>query len=157
MKIARVSYFFNLVLLAIFGWGLFELLRSSQQLAIIAENPEPPWIMEMNLMPMLVLFVFAMIVAYVFSKLLPKGKRSIKHLLNPFEFYSADEREEQVIQIACKHVYMAMWLVVGLVAAIMTAYPLFIPYFPQLPVLLVLLIPLVLITTFQLTIEKKMR
>ncbi|MBM7097271.1 hypothetical protein JSY36_16180 [Bacillus sp. H-16] len=157
MKIARVSYLFNLVLLALFGWGMFELLNASQQLAGIAESPEPPWVMKMNLMPMIALLALGFIVPFVFSKLLPKGKRSLKHLLIPGELFSADEREEQVIRIACKNVYIAMWLTVSIVAAVMTAYPLMISVFPQLPVLLVLLIPLVLITTFQVTVEKKMK
>jgi hypothetical protein len=155
MSIVR-NVVFSIVSLALFGWGLSSLYFTQIDFAdIVKNNPEPPWSIEINLIP-----IFATIlIGTIFAALtLPKLKRKRKSwkrvFLLPTEFEEGDEREKELTGKACRSSYISMWYTFPIISALFLLYPFISDTVPYYPIILFLLYPLIQIIAYFISWKK---
>src|SRR6476620_9185083 len=97
MSIFR-NVMYSVITLAIFGWGLSALYYAQIDFAkIVLTNQEPPWFIEINVMPILIAIVAGILFsALTLPKLKKKRKSWKKVFLLPVEFEEGDEREKEL-------------------------------------------------------------
>lgn len=95
MKRISISAILNIITVILFGWALVALYNSQMQFAKIMKNPEPPWEITVNMLPLFLFFVICIPIAvYLIINGKRKHKNMWKVLILPSEFEESDEREQ---------------------------------------------------------------
>lgn len=154
MKKETVSMLLSLVTLFITGWCIAALLQTYTELSHVIKNPEPPWEINLNLLPLFVLALYTLTMIFVYLRK-KKNNRDISFWLFPLEFSERDEREKQISGEACRKAFISTWYTAPSVAALFVFYPLIhkdIMYY--YPIVLIFLIPAVQIITYYVHIRR---
>lgn len=147
----------NIVIVILFGWVLVSFYDMQMQFAEVLKDPEPPWEITGNILPLLIFFIICTPVSIY---LLIRGKRKHKSLRKAFmlppELEEADEREQLLTAKACRSSYIAMWYVAPIAAGLLLIYPLIQETIPYYPIIILLLIPLVQMISYFYSLNKNL-
>ncbi|WP_335869633.1 hypothetical protein [Bacillus sp. 2205SS5-2] len=153
-----MNYYRNLVLtiaiLLIFGWCMSSLYSAYLGFAEIIKDPDPPWIVEINVFPIFLMLLIAGIMPVILLKKKKKTNSWSKALLLPIEFEECDEREKQITAQACRSSYISMWYIFPVLTALLLLYPFVSDWIPYFPVLVFLLFPLTQILAYFFTLKR---
>lgn len=148
-------YWLNILIIVLSGWAFVSFYFTQMQFAEIIKDPEPPWELTINVLPILLgILIGSAVTIYYYAKQRRKKKSKLAALLLPPEFSEEDEREKMITAKACRSAYISMWLIIPLMAGIMTFYPLIKESVPYFPILAILVIPLVQLTAYYLSVRK---
>ncbi|TXC92381.1 hypothetical protein FS935_04830 [Metabacillus litoralis] len=156
MKKILQPAFLNINTVILFGWALITLFNTNEQFASVMQNPEPPWEISINMIPILTFFVICIPIAIYLLVISKKKHKSLwKALMLPPELEEADEREQLITANACRSSYIAMWYAVPIAAGLMSFYPLLKGQIPYYPIIILLLIPIVQMISYFYSIQKQ--
>ncbi len=157
MKKIFLSAMLNIVIIILFGWALAALYGAQMQFADIMKEPEPPWEISVNMLPVLLFFVISIPVSAYF---IVKGKRKHKSMwkafMLPSEFEESDERERLLTAKACRSAYISMWYAAPIAAGLLIVYPFIQDNFPYYPIVILLLIPAVQMISYHYSLHKNL-
>lgn len=141
---------YSVITLFLFGWGLSALYYAQIDFAtIVKTNPEPPWTIEFNALPIFATILIGTIFASItYPKLKRKRKTWKRVLLLPTEFEEGDEREKELTAKACRASYISMWYAFPILASLLLLYPFISDILPYYPIILFLLFPFVQIVVY---------
>ncbi|MBD1378828.1 hypothetical protein [Metabacillus arenae] len=146
---------FTIVLYVLFALALISFYDAQLQFAEIVKNPEPPWFISINLMPLTVFLLIGGLISFLFFK---RSKRKHKKLASimmiPPEFEEQDEREMMITAKACRNSYITLYIAVPIIAGLMLLYPFIQDRAPYYPIIVVLLIPVVQIMSYYFSMRK---
>ncbi|MFP7287597.1 hypothetical protein [Shouchella clausii] len=139
------------VTIGLFTWQLVEYFRGFGEI----ETAKGSWEMSINILPMTILIIGAIIYGIVSAYL--KKKKGItfqKGLLVPPEFSERDEREKEITANACRTAYLSMYIIYPVLAALLVVYPLVQTKLPYLPIILVMAGPLLQASVYMVSWRK---
>src|SRR5690625_1710062 len=148
-------YVSSVLYLVLFVWAMVSFYDSQLQFAEIIKDPEPPWEITINMLPVilaLILRVYMMI--SIFRREKNKKGALIKALFLPQTFEEEDEREKEITAKATRTAYLSMWVAAPMLAALLLIYPHIIDKFPYYPMIILLLLPLVQLITYIISWHK---
>ncbi len=152
-----LSAILNIVLVILFAWALAALYGTQMQFAEIMKDPEPPWEISVNVLPLLLFFVICIPISVYF---LVKGKRKHKSMwkafMLPSEFEELDEREQLITAKACRSAYITVWFTVPIAAWLLIFYPIIQDTIPYYPIMILLLLPVVQMISYFYTLHKNL-
>ena len=67
MKKPFVSMLLSLLMLVLIGFAIFSVYDFTLQFSEIVRNPEPPWEVTMNVIPLFLLLIFGIIITFIAS------------------------------------------------------------------------------------------
>ena len=137
MKKPFISMVLSLLMLVLIGFAIFSVYDLTLQFSEIVRNPEPPWELSINVMPLFLLLIFGIIITFIYARK-RKNKEKISYWLFPFEFSEEDEREQQISGEACRKAFTTTWVTAPLAATLFAAYPLFQEKVIYFPIILIL-------------------
>ncbi|WP_010677214.1 hypothetical protein [Bacillus timonensis] len=149
MSIVR-NVMYSVISIVLLGWALSSMYDAQLDFAeIVKTNQEPPWSVELNMLP----FFIALVVGIAFTAItFPKLKKKRKSWKNvfmlPVEFEEEDEREKELTGKACRASYISMWFTFPIITALFLLYPFISDSVPYYPIILLLLYPLIQIVTY---------
>lgn len=145
----------NIVTVLLFGWVLIELYDAQLQFVEVMENPEPPWAIEMNAFPFLLLFVICVpIYIYLLVRTKRERKSVWKAFMLPMEFKETDERERMITAKACRGSYVVMMFAMPIAAGLLIMYPTIQDTLPYYPIIIVILLLLIQMISYFYTLHK---
>ena len=157
MKKIFLSASLNIVTVFLFGWALVAFYDGYMQFADIMKDPEPPWEVSVNMLPLLLLLVICLPISIY---LLARGKRKHKSIWKAFmlppEFEESDEREQMLTAKACRSSYIVMWFTVPIAAGLLVFYPLIQDIVPYYPIIILLLLPVVQMISYFYSLYKNL-
>ncbi|WP_017727823.1 hypothetical protein [Halalkalibacterium ligniniphilum] len=157
MKKIFLSAILNIIAVILFGWALVALYGAQMQFADIMNDPEPPWEISVNLLPLLLFFVICTPVSvYLFVKGKRKHKSMWKAFMLPTEFEESDEREQLITAKACRSAYITMWFTAPIVAGLLIVYPIIQDIIPYYPIIILLLLPVVQMISYFYSLHKNL-
>lgn len=135
---------FFVLSLVVFGWGLSALYYAQMDFAEIVKDPEPPWFIEINTMPIFIAIILGGIFTFITYPALKKKRKSWKNVfMLPPEFEESDEREKEITAKACRASYVSMWHSFPFIASLLLLYPFISDSVPYYHILVILLLPLI--------------
>ncbi|MCV9887997.1 hypothetical protein [Metabacillus halosaccharovorans] len=147
----------NIVTIILFGWALVMFYEAQMQFADIIKDPEPPWEISVNILPLL---LFIMICIPISIYFIAKGKKKHKSMWKAFmlppELEEADEREQMITAKACRSSYIAMWYTAPIAAGLLLFYPLIQENIPYYPIIILLLLPVVQMISYFHSLHKNL-
>lgn len=149
MSIFR-NVMYSVVSIVLMGWAFSTMYFAHLDFAkIVKTNQEPPWFVEINLLPVFIAIVVGIIfTAITFPKLKKKRKSWKRAFLLPIEFEEGDEREKELTGKACRASYISMWYTFPITTALFFLYPFISDSVPYYPIILLLLNPLIQIVVY---------
>lgn len=159
MKTKRIlrSYWLNALVIVLFGWTLISFFSAGEQIVELANNPEPPWEIEIFALPSILLLLLCAVFIVLDVKMKrQEGRGVFRTLFLPTEFREDDERERMVTAKACRASYVSMMIAGPLLAAIMTFYPLIKEIIPYFPVIVIMLLLFVQITAYHISLRRNL-
>src|SRR6476661_4393265 len=99
-KIA-VSYIVNVLRFVIACWAFIELYYAWIELANIIETEKLPFEVTINMIPLGLLTIVA-IITTIFYKVQKKKHKALSYWMYPLLFPQEDEREKEITQKACR-------------------------------------------------------
>lgn len=149
MSIFR-NVMFSIIILALFGWGMTSLYFTQMDFAdIVKNNTEPPWFVEINLIPIFAIVLIGGIITVITVPKLKRKRKTWKNVfLLPYEFEEGDEREKELTGKACRASYISMWNTFPIITALFFLYPFISDSVPYYPIILLLLYPLIQIVAY---------
>ncbi|MEH7222187.1 hypothetical protein V7112_00125 [Bacillus sp. JJ1566] len=149
MSIFR-NVLYTVISLGLMGWAFSSMYYAHLAFAnIVKTNQEPPWIIEINMLPAFIAIVVGAIYTAIALPNLKKKRKSLKSaFLLPLEFEEGDEREKELTGKACRAAYISMWYSFPVIISLFFLYPFISDSVPYYPIILLLLCPLVQIVTY---------
>jgi len=155
MSIVR-NILYSIISIVIWGWFLSSMYYTQMDFAeIVLTDKEPPWSVEINLLPVYIAVVVGIIFTAITYPQLKKKRKSWKNVfLLPQEFEEGDEREKELTGKACRASYISMWYTFPIIASLFLLYPFISDKVPYYPIILLLLCPLTQIVVYFITWKK---
>ena len=151
----RLKFLISVICLGLFGWATTALYVANMDFAEVIKNPEPPWMIEVNVLPILAAIVIGGILTlFLYIKSKQKHKSWTKAFFLPPEFAESDEREKEITAKACRASYVMMWYSFPLLAALLLIYPFISEIIPYYPIIVLLLLPLLQTIAYFITWRK---
>jgi|SRR5690625_1682660 len=151
----KKRYISSILLLIFFGWAMVNFYDFQLQFAEIVRDPEPPWELTINILPMVLTFILGLyIMISIFRRKRNKKGALKKALFLPQTFEEEDEREKEITAKATRTAYLSMWVAAPMLAALLLIYPHIIDKFPYYPMIILLLLPLVQLITYIISWHK---
>ncbi|WP_449538080.1 hypothetical protein [Ferdinandcohnia sp. Marseille-Q9671] len=152
MSIFR-SVLYSIISIVILGWGLSAMYYAQMDFAhIVKTNQEPPWFIEINMLPIFVALVASIVFSAIIYPKLKRKRKSWKNvLLLPTEFEEGDEREKELTAKACRASYISMWYTFPIITSLILLYPFISDTVPYYPIILLLLYPLIQVVVYFLS------
>ncbi len=149
MSIFR-NVLYSIISIALMGWAFSSMYYAHLDFAkIVKTNQEPPWTIEINMLPVFIAIVVGiMFAAFAFPQLKKKRKSWKSVFLLPLEFEEGDEREKELTGKACRASYISMWYTFPIITALFFLYPFISDSVPYYPIILLLLYPLIQIIAY---------
>ncbi|MFC0269974.1 hypothetical protein ACFFIX_00685 [Metabacillus herbersteinensis] len=145
----------NIVTIILFGWALTAFYMAQVQFAEIIKDPEPPWEISVNIVPLLIFFVICTPISFYLTIRNKKKHGGLwKTFMLPPEFEEADEREQLITAKACRASYITMWFVTPIAAGLLLLHPFVEKWLPYYPILVILVIPLAQILSYFISLKK---
>lgn len=154
MKRAVSTLILSILSLFFVGWATTALYDTNIQFAKITKNPEPPWEISVNTIPLFSLLLFSIILTGLYVVMKRKRKNPISYWLFPFQFSEDDEREKMISGDACRKAFISTWYAAPVIAILLSIYPLIQTTFPYYPIVMVLMIPVVQMIVYFIAIRK---
>lgn len=155
-----IIYVYTVLALILIGWQVGAYLDTFVQVnQIVKENPEE-WFFYMNIAPLIWLGLLT-IILYIYlsydnkKKGLKKRGRFLRRTFLPEELVENDEREQMITGRACRNAYIAMWVAMPFLAISLAFYPFVQSFLPYFPIIVFMCLPLTMITTFHVTIWRR--
>lgn len=147
----------NIVIIILFGWAFVMIYEAQMQFADIIKDPEPPWEVSVNILPILLFFVICTPISiYLIARGKKKHKSMWKAFMLPPEFEESDEREQLITAKACRSSYIAMWYTAPIAAGLMIFYPFIQDNIPYYPIIILLILPVVQMISYFYSIHKNL-
>ncbi|WKB36190.1 hypothetical protein QS257_02810 [Terrilactibacillus sp. S3-3] len=124
MKRLAFSFILCLVTLTLFALALVPIVSMNVQFARIIKNDLSAWNIEVNILPIIPLFIFCVVLTFVYFVL--RKKRKVSFWLYPLDMPAEDEREKAISSEACRKAFGTIWFAAPLCAGLMCFYPLFV-------------------------------
>ncbi|WP_234987253.1 hypothetical protein [Bacillus sinesaloumensis] len=147
---------YSIISIALMGWALSTIYYAYMGFAtIVKTNPEPPWMIEINMLPVFISIIVGIIFAAITYPQLKKKRKSWKNVfLLPIEFEEGDEREKELTGKACRSSYIIMWKTFPIITSLFFLYPFISDTVPYYPIILLLLYPLIQVTAYFVSWKK---
>ncbi|MCC3356250.1 hypothetical protein [Bacillus sp. REN16] len=149
MSIFR-NVMYSIISIGLLGWAISSMYYAQMDFAkIVKTNQEPPWSVEINILPVFLAIVVGIFFTAFMYPQLKKNRKSWKNVfLLPLEFEEGDEREKELTGKACRASYISMWYAFPIITALFLLYPFISDSVPYYPIILFLLCPLIQIVTY---------
>jgi len=149
------KFIFTVVILILFGWAMIAFYYAHMDFAQVIKNPEPPWTIEVNAVPLFAMIVIGGILTVI---LVIKNKQKYNSWKRAFflppEFEESDEREKELTAKACRASYVTMWYVFPVLAALLLFYPFISDMMPYYPIIVLLLLPFAQVVAYFLSLKR---
>ena len=137
MNKLAVSYIVNVMRFVIACWAFIELYYAWIELANIIETEKFPFEVTINMIPLGLLII----VAIITSIFINFKRRNIKlsYWMYPLLFPQEDEREKEITQKACRTTFISFWYGVVIAIGFLTLSPVANLYIPGYPLYILFL------------------
>src|SRR5690625_3641695 len=113
----KKRYISSILLLIFFGWAMVNFYDFQLQFAEIIKDPEPPWEITINILPMVLTFILGLYIMISIFRRKKNQKGALKNaLFLPHTFEEEDEREKEITAKATRTAYLSMWVAAPMLA-----------------------------------------
>ncbi|MFB5252748.1 DUF2178 domain-containing protein [Bacillus cereus] len=148
-----VSYILNVLRFVIAFWAFIELYYAWIELANIIETEKLPFEVTINMMPLGLLTIVA-IITTIFYKVQKKKHKALSYWMYPLLFPQEDEREKAITQKACRTTFISFWYGIAIAIGFLTLSPVANLYIPGYPLYILFFMLFIQMTVFYVSLYR---